>query len=63
MNLDRVENIGELVLETLLSSSIDSITNLSFRTNSSWFNHPDTNEERSNNVDLLAELISKHLGL
>ena len=59
----RVENMGELVLETLLSSNIDSITNLNLDGNFSWFKHRATNEERSSNVDLLAELISRHAGL
>ena len=60
---DRDENLGELFLETLLSSSIDSITDLILGGNSSWFQHPDTKEERSVNVDLLAELISKQISL
>ena len=59
----RVENMGELVLETLLSSNIDSITNLNLSKNSSWFKNPDTGEERSSNADLLAELVSKYAGL
>ena len=63
MRKDREENIGELVLETLLNSSIDSITDLNLGSNYSWFYHPDTEEERSGNVDLLAELISKQAGL
>ena len=44
-NNDRVENIGELVLEALLSSNIDSITELVFYDNKSWFRHPETEEE------------------
>ena len=56
------ENIGELVLEILMSSNIDSITDLDFSQNS-WFCHPDTEEERSGNVDLLVELITKQTGL
>ena len=60
---DRDENIGELVLETLLTSNIDSITKLNLSTNYSWFRHPVTKEERLGNVDLLAELISKQVGL
>ena len=36
------ENIGELVFETLLNSSINSITDLNFSDNKSWFEHPDT---------------------
>ena len=43
---DRVENIGELVLEALLSSNIDTITDLNIGVNESWFKHPDTKEER-----------------
>lgn len=31
------ENIGEIVLETLLSSNIDSITDLNLSSNYSWF--------------------------
>ena len=53
------ENIGELVLEILMSSSIDSITDLNLRMNSSWF----TGEARSGNIDLLVELITKQTGL
>ena len=36
------ENIGEIVLETLLSSGINSITDLDLRVNRSWFRHPET---------------------
>ena len=54
---DREENIGELVFETLLNSNIESITDLNLRENRSWFWNPVTREERSSNVDLLAELI------
>ena len=39
---DRDENIGELVLETLLSSSIDSVTDLNLGGNKSLFWHPET---------------------
>ena len=53
-NEDKVENICELVLESLLSSNIDTITNLNLSNNKSWFNHPDTQQERSGNIDLLA---------
>ena len=51
---DKNEDIGELVLETLLNSNIDTITDLNFKNNFSWFEHPETREERSNNVDLIA---------
>ena len=56
---DRDNNIGELVLETLLSINISSITDLDFAYNSSWVMHPLTTEERSGNVELLAEFLSK----
>ena len=56
---DKNENIGELVLEILLSSNIDSITVLDLSSNSSWF----TGEARSGNIDLLVELITKQTGL
>ena len=59
---DRDDNIGELVLETLLSSNIDTISDLNLVSNSSWFKHPVTYEERSSNLDLLVELISKQTG-
>ena len=55
--------MGELVLETLLSSNVDSIIDLNLSDNNSWFWHPVTKEERSDNVDLLAELISKQTAL
>ena len=60
---DRNENIGELVLETLLTSSIDSITHLFLHKNYSWFWHPATKEERASSFDLLAELINKQVAL
>ena len=50
------ENIGEIVLETLISFNIGSVTDLDFSTNPSWF-------RRFNNVELLAELILKQAGL
>ena len=34
---DHNENIGELVLENLLNSNIDKITNLDLSYNKSWF--------------------------
>ena len=63
LNADRDVNIGELVLETLLSSNIESITDLNLLYNNSWFKHSITKEERSSNVDLIVELISKQTGL
>ena len=62
-NRDRDVNIGELVLETLLNSNIEFITDLNLSYNLSWFKHPDTQEERPSNVDLLVEFISKQTGL
>ena len=50
------ENIGEIVLESLLTSTIDSITDLNLGDNSAWFKQPA-------NGDLLAELLSKQAGL
>ena len=55
---DIVENIGELILEALLSSNIESITHLILYSNKFWFI-----QERSSNVDLLIELISKQTSL
>ena len=49
-------NIGEVVLEALLTSSIDSIVNLNLGNNRTWFRHP-------GNVDLLAEVITKQSGI
>ena len=56
LNRDYNENIGELILEALLTSNIDSIINLNLRNNNSWFKHP-------SNVDLLAEVITKQSGI
>ena len=51
-------NMGEFVLEALLGSNIQSITDLNLYGNSSWFKNPETQEEKSGSVDLLVELIS-----
>ena len=40
INKDYNENIGELILEALLTSNIDSIVNLNLKSNRSWFKHP-----------------------
>ena len=48
----RDDDIGELVLDALLSSNIKSITDLNLSHNPTWF-------VNSNAGDLLAELISK----
>ena len=42
---DKKENIGELVLETLYTSNIDSITDLNLDKNGSWFRRPATESE------------------
>ena len=55
--------MGELILETLLGSNIDSIINLNFSFNNSWFYHPETKKERTSNIDLLSELITKQADL
>ena len=60
---DVSENIGEIVLDTLLSSDIDSITYLNFGVNSCWFKNPKTQEERTSNIELLMDLIYKQTGL
>ena len=60
---DRDENIGELILEALLNSNIESINDLNLFFNPSWFRHPETKKEKSSNVVLLVELISKQVGL
>ena len=57
------ENIGELVLESLLSSDINSITELRLGSNKSWFRHPVTKERKSGNIVLLEGLLQKLAGL
>ena len=57
------DNAGELVLETLLDSSLDTIIDLNLGDNETWFRHPETKEERSTNVELLTELISRQTRL
>ena len=57
------ENIGEIILEALMSSNFNTITNLNLFENRSWFKHPDTSEERSGNLALVADLIIKHADL
>ena len=56
-NSDREENICESILETLLNSNTDYITDLNLNDNLSWFWNLDTKEERPSNVELLTELI------
>lgn len=60
---DIEENIGELVLETLLSSNIDSITELDLGNNKSWFWLDGNDEPRFSNVDYLNELVTKQVGI
>ena len=62
-NSDREQNIGELVLESFLSSNIDNITDLNLAANESWFKNPNTREERLGNIDFLVELILKQASL
>ena len=56
---DREQNICEMIIETLLNSNIETISELNLSHNKSWFKHPETQEERSSNVDLLTVLISR----
>ena len=63
INEDKNENVGELILEILLNSNIDSIIELNLSENESWFKKPNSTEERTSSVDLLVELISKQPGL
>ena len=46
------KNIGELVLEALVTSNIDTIVDLNLRQNIQWF-------ERPGNISLLVEVITK----
>ena len=39
---DKDENICQLVIETLLNTNIESITDLRLDSNESWFRHPET---------------------
>ena len=52
LNMDRFsdsyeqqENVGEIVQEALLSSNINTITDLNLSSNGTWFQHPDTEKE------------------
>ena len=55
--------MGEIVLESLLSSNIDTITNLDFDGNSSWLVNRQTKELRTSNFELLLDLINKQTAL
>ena len=48
-----------LILEPLLDSNIDSITDLGLVNNSWWFRQPNKGDDVDSNVVLLAELITK----
>ena len=56
---DRKENIGELILESLLNSDINSIINFNLSHNNSWFWHPKTKQIVSGNLDLLEQFVLK----
>ena len=56
---DLEENMGGIILDALLDSSINSLRTLNFRNNRSWFEHPATGEERKDNVGKLDEVIGK----
>ena len=43
---DKEENVCEHIFEALLSSDIDSITDLNLSINESWYMHPETKEDR-----------------
>ena len=64
-NINDSENIGEIVLETLLSSNIESIAIISLYLNPSWFELPQIGELRirTSNVELLVDLINKQTTL
>ena len=55
-NRDGNENAGEIILESLISSSISTIQNLSLGLNESWFKNGDTDREGA--VEMLADVIS-----
>ena len=60
---DKDVNMGELILEALLNSNIQSITDLNFSYNRSWFKRYDTQEDRAGIVELLAEIIYRQSSL
>ena len=53
------ESEGEIILETLLNSSISAIKCLNLSNNNSWFKYTNTGEDRKGVVDILTEFISK----
>ena len=62
-NFGRSNDIGEIIIESLFSSNIDSITDLKLSGNESWFKNSSTNQEICNNADLVSEIISKQAGI
>ena len=57
---DRGEvNMCALILEPLLNSNIDSITDLDLYNNLWWFKQPNQGDHIDSNIVLLAELITK----
>ena len=60
------KNVGETILESLLSSNIDSITDINLGCNRTWFNKSGSHGtllEICSNVNLVSELISKQAGI
>ena len=57
------QNKGELILETLLISNINTIIDLNLCNNKNWFKQPIKKDERCSNIELLADLISKQSDL
>ena len=55
-NRDGNDSAGELILESLVNSSICTIQNLSLGVNESWFKNGDTDREGA--VEMLADVIS-----
>ena len=53
------ESVGEIILETLLNSSISTIQHLNLSNNRSWFKYTNTGEDRKGVIDILTEVISK----
>ena len=62
-NVDKDQNIGELIFETLLNYRVDTIVELNLSINQSWFMHPGTHEERTGNIDHFTEFISRQTHL
>ena len=52
-------NMCALIIEPLLNSNIDSITDLDLYNNLWWFKQPNQGDHIDSNIVLLAELITK----